>query len=455
MRPASGVKTETRSLAYAGKAAMVALVLGLAGCSSVTDFASDVNPFKTPEEVLPGERQSLFDTAAVAKVEDTSPVSIPGAVDFSSWSQAGGPTTNNPPNVSFSGQGARVWSANAAIRGGDSDERAAARPVSVGGRVAVYSPDGAVSLYNASNGGRIWNVSVRPQNEKGVSIGGAVTMDSARVFAATGFSELVALDAGSGRRLWTFQLDAPARGAPVVVGNTVLAVSATNSLFAVNVSDGGELWTFEGIPQGTGLMGSGAPAISGNTVLFSGTSGELVALDIKSGEMRWSDTIVQGTRRYAISGISAIAGGPVVSDGIVYASSVSGNTIALRVRDGERIWDRSLGSVHAPVVAGNSIFVVDLDDRIVALNKKTGKIRWSSQLPSVRSKKKSTSWAGPVLAGSRLWVTSNDGKLAAVDPKNGSIVLTRDIKDPVFIAPIAVSGRLIMLSGSGRLSAYN
>ena len=455
MRPVSGVKAETRSLAYAGKAAMVALLLGLAGCSSVTDFASDVNPFSTPEEVLPGERQSLFETAAVAKVEDTSPVSIPGAVDFSSWSQAGGPTTNNPPNVSLSGQGARVWSANAAIRGGDSDERAAARPVSVGGRVAVYSPDGAVSLYNASNGGRIWNVSVRPQNEKGLSIGGAVTMDSARVFAATGFSELVALDAGSGRRLWTFQLDAPARGAPVVVGNTVLAVSATNSLFAVNVSDGGELWTFEGIPQGTGLLGSGAPAISGNTVLFSGTSGELVALDIKSGEMRWSDTLVQGTRRYAISGISAIAGGPVVSDGVVYASSVSGNTIALRVRDGERIWDRSLGSVHAPVVAGNSIFVVDLDDRIVALNKKTGKIRWSSQLPSVRSKKKSTSWAGPVLAGSRLWVTSNDGKLAAVDPKNGSIVLTRDIKDPVFIAPIAVSGRLIMLSGSGRLSAYN
>nr|WP_320141954.1 PQQ-binding-like beta-propeller repeat protein [uncultured Cohaesibacter sp.] len=455
MRQASGVKTETRSLAYAGKAALMALLLGLAGCSSVTDFASDVNPFKTPEEVLPGQRQALFDTAAVAKVEDTSPVSIPGPVNFSSWSQAGGPATNNPPNVSFSGQGARVWSAKAAIRGGDSDERAAARPVSVGGRVAVYSPDGDVSLYNASNGGRIWNVSVRPQNEKGVSIGGAVTMDSARVFAATGFSELVALDAGSGRRLWSFQLDAPARGAPVVVGNTVLAVSATNSLFAVNVSDGGELWTFEGIPQGTGLLGSGAPAVSGNTVLFSGTSGELVALDIKSGEMRWSDTIVQGTRRYAISGISAIAGGPVVSDGIVYASSVSGNTIALRIRDGERVWDRSLGSVHAPVVAGNSIFVVDLDDRIVALNKKNGKIRWSSQLPSVRSKKKSTSWAGPVLAGSRLWVTSNDGKLAAVDPKNGSIVLTRDIKDPVFIAPIAVTGRLIMLSGSGRLSAYN
>nr|WP_321456774.1 PQQ-binding-like beta-propeller repeat protein [uncultured Cohaesibacter sp.] len=455
MRLEAGCKTRTSSSGNVGKAAYLIWALSLAGCSSVGDFADSVNPFNTPEEILPGQRQALFETAAVAEVEDKTPVSISGQTDFSSWSQAGGSASNNPPNVSFAGQGARVWSANAAVRGGDSDERAAARPVSVGGRVAVYSPDGQVSLYQASNGGRLWNVSVRPQNEKGVSLGGAVAMDGARVFAATGYSELVALDAGTGRRLWTFQLDAPARGAPVVAGDTVLAVSATNSLFAVNISDGSKIWTFDGIPEETGLLGSGSPAVSGNTVLFSGTSGELVALDLKNGEMRWSDTIVQGSRRYAVSGISAIAGGPVVADGVVYAASVSGNTSALRVRDGERLWDRSLGAVHTPVVSGNTIFVLDLDDRIVAMNNKTGKIRWSSQLPSVRSKKKSTSWAGPVLAGSRLWVTSNDGKLAAVDPKDGKILLTRDIKDPVFIAPIAVSGRLIMLSASGRLSAYN
>ncbi|WP_319485329.1 PQQ-binding-like beta-propeller repeat protein [uncultured Cohaesibacter sp.] len=455
MRTATGVRTGTRFLGYAGKAAMLALVAGLVGCSSVSDFAGDMNPFKTPEDILPGERQTLFDTAAVATVEDQSPVSISGAVDFSSWTQAGGTATNNPPNVSFSGQGNRVWSVNAAIRGGDSDERAAARPVSVGGRVAVYSPDGQVSVYNVSNGSRLWNQSVRPESEKGSALGGAVAMDSARVFASTGFSELVALDAGTGRRLWTFQMDAPARGAPIVAGNLVLAVSATNSLFAVNISDGKEVWTFEGIPQGTGLLGSGAPAVSGNMVFFSGTSGELVAIDLKTGESRWSDTIVQGSRRYAISGISAIAGGPVVFDGVVFAASVSGNTIAVRTRDGERIWDRSLGSIHTPVVSGNTLFLVDLDDRVVALNRQNGKIRWSSQLPTVRSKKTSTSWAGPVLAGNRLWVTSSDGKMAAVDPKNGQITLTRETKDPVFIPPIAVSGRLITLSGSGRLAAYN
>ncbi|SNY93871.1 Outer membrane protein assembly factor BamB, contains PQQ-like beta-propeller repeat [Cohaesibacter sp. ES.047] len=443
-----------RSFASLSVATLIVAGL-LAGCASVTDVADSVNPFKEKEVILPGERQSMFATDEAIESEDSSPVSIGGAVAFTSWGQVGGPLTNNPPNVSYSGQGSRVWSAEAAIRGGEDNARAGARPVSYGGRVAVYSPNGEVALINASNGGRIWKVSVRPENEKGIAPGGAVAMDSARVFAATGFSELIALEGGSGRRLWTFQLDAPARGAPVVVGDKVLAVTATNSIYAVSVSDGTELWAFNGIPEGTGLVGAAAPAVSGKTVLFTGTSGELVALNLNDGEMIWSDTVVRGTRRFAVSGISSIAGGPVIDDGVAYVSSVSGNTAALRLKDGDRLWDRSIGSSHAPVVSGNSMFVIDLDDRVFALNRKNGKIRWSSKLPSIREKKKRSTWAGPILAGSRLWFASSEGQLAGVDPKTGQISVTRDINDPVYIAPIAVGGRLITLSGSGRLSGYN
>ena len=427
----------------------------LAGCGSIGDFASDINPFGARETPLPGQRKAFFEEATARKSEDNSPVALSSAIAFTSWQQAGGPATNNPPHVAFSGQGARIWSTKAALKGGKDDPRAAARPVSVGGRIAVYSPDGNVSVHSAANGGRIWLSSVRPENEKGIATGGAVAMDSARVYAATGFAELVALEGGSGRRLWSFQLDAPARGAPAIVGNTVFAVTATNSIYAVNVSDGSELWVFNGIPEGTGLVGAAAPAISGNTIIYAGTSGELVALDVKTGDMRWSDNVIQGTRRFAVSGISAVAGGPVIADGVAYIASVSGNVMALRVKDGERLWDRPIGSLHAPSVSGNTVFVLDLDDNIVALNRKTGKIRWSNQLPSIREKKKRSTWAGPTLAGGFLWFASSEGQLAAVSPQNGQVVRTQNISDPIFIAPIAVGGRLITLSGAGRLSGYN
>ena len=454
-RPASLPDIDKAKSGKAGKVAVMLMAGFLAGCSSVGDLASDINPFKKDEAHLPGERQALFGDASLTRQEDTSPVSISGAVAFTSWGQAGGPQSNNPPHVSYSGQGARVWSAAAAIKGGASDQRAGARPVSLGGHVAVYSPDGKVSLFSAATGGHIWSTSVRPENETGIALGGAVAMDGARVYASTGFSEFVALEAGSGRRLWTYELDAPARGAPAVVGNIALVSTATNSIYAVNVSDGSELWAYNGIPEGAGVLGAGSPAISGNTVLFAGTSGELAALDLKTGAVRWSDTIAQGTRRFAVSGISAIAGSPVVADGVAYVASVAGNMVALNVKNGERLWDRSIGSIHSPAVSGNTVFVLDLDDHVIAVNRKTGKIRWSSQLPSVREKKKRSSWAGPVLAGGSLWFASSEGQLAAVSPQNGQVKLTRDISDAIYIAPIAVGGRLITLSGSGKLSAFN
>lgn len=397
----------------------------------------------------------MFENAQSIASEDSSPVSIAGQTAFASWGQAGGPLSNNPPHASYNGGGARIWSVKAAIKGGKSDERAGARPVSVAGRVAVYSPEGKVSVHSASNGGTLWSASVRPENEKGVALGGAVAMDGSRVLASTGFSQLIALEAGSGRRLWTFQLDAPARGAPVIVGDSALAVTASNSVFAVNLSDGTEKWVFNGIPEGAGVLASASPAVSGNTVVFAGTSGEVVALGLKDGEMRWSDTVVQGSRRFAVSGISAIAGGPVVSNGVAYVASVGGNMAALSVKSGERIWDRSIGSIHAPVASGNSVFVIDLDDRVMALNAKTGKIRWSNQLPSIREKRRRTSWAGPVLAGGSLWFASSEGQLAAVDPKTGQARVVASGNDPIYIAPIVVGGRLITLSGSGRLSGYN
>ncbi len=431
------------------------LATGLTACASVEDLMDGGNPFAKEQAPLPGERRAVFANTQLGKSEDSSPVKIAGASAFTSWGQAGGPLTNNPPHASFSGQGARIWSVNAAIKGGKSDERTGARPVSVGGRIAVYSPDGRVSVRSAANGGAIWSTSVRPENEKGIALGGAVAMDGSRVIAATGFSQLVALEASGGRRLWTFQLDAPARGAPVIAGNTAIAVTATNSVYAVNLSDGTEQWVFNGIPEGAGVLASAAPAVSGGTVLFAGTSGELVALGLKDGEMRWSDTIVQGSRRFAVSGISAIAGGPVVANGVVYAASVGGNMAAISVKSGERLWDRSIGAIHTPVVSGNTVFVLDLDDNLLALNAKSGKIRWSNQLPSIRSRKKRSTWAGPVLAGGSLWFASSEGQMAAVSPATGKVTTTRDINDPVFIAPIAVGGRLITLSGDGRLSAFN
>src|SRR3712207_6503608 len=139
-----------------------ALVGGLlAGC---TDMLSGINPFKTPETILAGERRAVLPRAA-DEVAGGSP-SIGGAQALSDWSQPGGTPTNAPGHVSLAGgTGATVWSARAVDGFGRREVRASASPLVLGGRVYVYGAGGVVTAL-ADGGAKLWATSLRPEGEK-------------------------------------------------------------------------------------------------------------------------------------------------------------------------------------------------------------------------------------------------------------------------------------------------
>jgi len=92
---------------------------------------------------------------------------------------------------------------------------------------------------------------------------------------------------------------------------------------------------------------------------------------------------------------------------------------------------------------------VDINGKLMALTRDTGKIRWITELPE------SARWSGPVLAGSKLWLASAEGLLVGVDPNSGQVTGQVDLDTPVFIAPIVASNRMYILSDKARLYALN
>ena len=231
-------------------------------------------------------------------------------------------------------------------------------------------------------------------------------------------------------------------------------VTSTTVLHALNQSDGTEAWQYPGIPETAGVLSAASPAVSGNTVVVPYSSGEVIAFNTATGELQWADAAIRSTRTLAVSGITDVAASPVISDGVVYASGVGGRTIAVRLGNGERIWEQSIGSASTPVVSGNAVFIIDLQDNLVAMDRATGAIYWKTALPVVRKKKFFSVWSGPTLAGGALWAVSNDGNMAAVDPGSGNILSTGKLSSPSYIRPVAASGQLLVLSGDGTLTAY-
>ena len=184
------------------------------------------------------------------------------------------------------------------------------------------------------------------------------------------------------------------------------------------------------------------------------SSGEVTAFDAESGSLKWADAVVRSSRTMAVSGLTDVAASPVIYEGVVYATGVSGRTIAVRLDDGERLWEENIGSASTPAVSGNAIFIVDLQDNMVALDRTSGAVFWRTALPVVRKKRFFSVWAGPTLAGNVLWAVSNDKKMIGVDPATGNIIVDRSLPSPAYVKPIAAGGQLLVLSADGSVSAF-
>jgi outer membrane protein assembly factor BamB len=102
-----------------------------------------------------------------------------------------------------------------------------------------------------------------------------------------------------------------------------------------------------------------------------------------------------------------------------------------------------------PWVAGDTVYVVDLKGKLVALARDDGKVRWITDLPA------SKRWSGPVLAGGKLWLVSGEGLLVGADARTGQMTSQVDLDTRVFVTPVVAGGRMYILADNAMLISLN
>ena len=131
--------------------------------------------------------------------------------------------------------------------------------------------------------------------------------------------------------------------------------------------------------------------------------------------------------------------------------------VSLELVTGQRLWEINVGGISTPWVAGEWVFVVTDDARLLCIARGSGKVRGATQLPRYRKEKKKANpinWTGPILAGDRLVVTSSQGQMVNVSPADGTIQSTVKAGGPVLLSPIVAGGTLYILTNDGRLTAW-
>jgi outer membrane protein assembly factor BamB len=108
-------------------------------------------------------------------------------------------------------------------------------------------------------------------------------------------------------------------------------------------------------------------------------------------------------------------------------------------------------------VAGEWLFVVTDEGKLIALHRGSGRIRWINELPrwrDMKGKKDPIFYYGPVLAGDRLIVAGSNGVLVNVDPANGSFQSQTNVGAGVNLPPVVAGQTLYILDERGRLTAF-
>lgn len=412
------------------------------------------------ELILDGERQDVrgasiaTDTAGA----QATPIALPGAVTNADWTHRAGNAGHRAGHVALAASLTPVWAAP--IGAGDGRKnRISADPVVAGGRIFTMDAEATVTA-TGTNGAAIWQVDLTPSSDRaGDASGGGLAFGEGRVFATTGFGELVALDPASGAVVWRQRFDAAVGGAPAVSDGRVYVVARDASAWAVRASDGKVEFVLPGTPSTSGVMGVAAPAVDARQVVFPFSSGQLISVAKDSGIGLWGAYVAGQRRGRAYASLADLTGDPVIADGVVYAGTSAGRLSAVNADTGLTVWTVRDGAMSPVVVAGGAVFFVNDEDQLMRLNAGDGAEIWRIDMPYFtkdKDKKRRAIYAhyGPVLAGGRLVLASSDGLIRSFDPASGALISTVEMGDGAASAPVVAQGVLYVVTKDGKLRAF-
>jgi outer membrane protein assembly factor BamB len=401
-------------------------------------------------------------------------VVLPPPYRNDAWPNPGGYSSNAMYHLEATGRLQQAWIQEAG-KGSDTDSRLTAPPIVAGGKIYVLDSEAHVFAFNAQNGQPAWDRSLAPSGKSSflydVSLGmfgsttkldptkgfgGGLAVDSGKLFATSGFGDVIAFDAASGKRLWATNLGVPIVNAPVASGGRVFVSSQDNHFYALAQADGRKLWDHTGIEESAGILESTSAAVAGEFVLAPYTSGELYALRVQNGRPSWNDMLTSSGNVTALSELDDIAGRPVVDRDIVFAISHSGLMAAISLSTGDRLWSRDIGGIQTPWVAGDYVYVVTTDQRLLCLTRKEGRVKWVHQLQRWTDEDKSNFvvWSGPVLVSDRLVLVSSAGFAVSVSPYTGQVLSRMEIPGQAYIAPVVANDTLYLWTNDAQLVAY-
>lgn len=193
-------------------------------------------------------------------------------------------------------------------------------PVIGPGYLFVGNDDGSVVALGANDGRPLWDQAVaqpegRTELDRMADVDGTPVLDATTLYASSFKRQTIAIDAPSGRPMWTSEHGGASRVG--VAGDRLVVSDRNGSVFGLDKSGGAAFWQQAGLAR----RNLTAPVVQGEYAVVGDFDGYLHWLKLDNGEFAARTRV----------GRDALRAAPVVVDGVLVVQSVDGELSAFRL----------------------------------------------------------------------------------------------------------------------------
>lgn len=233
---------------------------------------------------------------------------------------------------------------------------------------------------------------------------------------------------GEPQLVWRATVGRGVSSLPAVSSRVTLVTSTDRWVYAIDTRSGTTFWR----RRGDGAFATAAVAAGGRVFVASeGTGGRVSALRLTDGGRIWQTTVGDVSTPLALR------------DSTLYGVNDEGEAFALGASRGNLVWRRDSGpSRGGPLVTSGRVVIATLRDSLIVLDRQSGVIVGAFRLPAP------TVAPLALLDDSTAVISSPEGSIHALHIGTGSVRWSVRTGEPIPGSPVVHSDTVFALGGS-------
>lgn len=279
-----------------------------------------------------------------------------------------------------------------------------------------------VFAYNIESKKLLWKTNINT-NYKHYPKSGGIVFDGSRIYITNGSQDVVALNISTGYEVYRTRMLDIVLASPTIDDNLIYVITSSNHVVAINKNNGSITWMKEGDSDGGLIAETEAhPMIYGKYIVAGYNNGPVAFLDKSNAQQAFSIPFDDNQYQPEYS-IKNLACQPVIHNGVIYVANNVGSIVAVDLRSGQLLWNKSVHDVHAMNRVGNIVVVVTNAGQAIALDITSGATVWATDVFITQNNKmRPTKALTPFVVSSNVVLLFADGSVCALDPDSGDII---------------------------------